>query len=190
MKTCLQVVIADGKKSGTLVDHNAEARDKSRTGMLKSIACFVTSNSVSGNPNVTLNVSVNGSTYTSYPIYTNVNYWSDSVAPFVQNCAGDSVGASRDICITSGSAICRRCCRSSLPRHLHRQRHRALFRGSAQKNPAHGLLRQRDQRRPHHLPHLPEIQPGLEKPYPQPFLHKPLDITMNFYNLERSLVEE
>jgi transposase-like protein len=48
----------------------------------------------------------------------------------------------------------------------HHQCHRTLFRGSTQTNPAHGLLRQRRQRGPHHLLHLPEIQPGMEKPHP------------------------
>src|SRR5205807_2312726 len=33
---------------------------------------------------------------------------------------------------------------------------------------AHGLLCQRRKRRPHHLLHLPEIQPGMENPHPQP----------------------
>ena len=50
----------------------------------------------------------------------------------------------------------------------HHQRDRALLRGSATQNPAHGLLCQCGQRRPHHLLHLPEIQPGMENPHPQP----------------------
>ena len=47
--------------------------------------------------------------------------------------------------------------------------HRTLLRRSAAKNPAHGLLRQRPVRGPHHLLHLPEIQPGMEKPHPPRF---------------------
>src|ERR1019366_405538 len=48
------------------------------------------------------------------------------------------------------------------------QRDRALLRRSAQTNPAHGVLCQRRKRGSYHLLHLPEIQPGMEIPHPQP----------------------
>ena len=48
----------------------------------------------------------------------------------------------------------------------HHQHHRTLFRRSPPPHPAHGLLRQRAVRGPHHLLHLPEIQPGMENPHP------------------------
>src|ERR1039458_1671168 len=50
----------------------------------------------------------------------------------------------------------------------HHQRDRALLRRSAQTNPAHGVLCQRRKRGSYHLLHLPEIQPGMEIPHPQP----------------------
>ena len=48
----------------------------------------------------------------------------------------------------------------------HHQPHRAMFRRSSPPYPPRGLLRQRAVRGPNHLPHLPEIQPGMEKPHP------------------------
>src|SRR5712692_4076512 len=51
----------------------------------------------------------------------------------------------------------------------HHQRHRTLLRGSAPPHPPHGLLRQRTQRRKHHLRHLPSLQRAMEKPHPPPF---------------------
>src|SRR5579864_6304553 len=50
----------------------------------------------------------------------------------------------------------------------HHQRDRALLCGSATPHSPHGVLRQRRKRGPHHLLHLPEIQPGMENPHPQP----------------------
>ena len=43
---------------------------------------------------------------------------------------------------------------------------RALLRRSTAANPAHGVLCERRERGPHHLLHLPEIQPGMENPHP------------------------
>lgn len=43
-------------------------------------------------------------------------------------------------------------------------RHRALLRGSATENPAHGVLCKRGKCGSHHLFHFPEIQPGMKKP--------------------------
>src|SRR5205807_9690766 len=43
-----------------------------------------------------------------------------------------------------------------------------MFCRSATPHPAHGLLCQRGERRSNHLLHLPEIQPGMENPHPQP----------------------
>src|SRR5207244_11113247 len=48
----------------------------------------------------------------------------------------------------------------------HHQPDRALLRGSAPPHPAHGLLCKRRKCGPHHLLHLPEIQPGMENPHP------------------------
>src|SRR6202007_1802490 len=50
----------------------------------------------------------------------------------------------------------------------HHQRDRALLCGSATPHSPHGVLRQRGKRGPHHLLHLPEIQPRMENPHPQP----------------------
>ena len=79
----------------------------------------------------------------------------------------------------------------ALPRHLwkkaaHHQHHRALFRRSAPPNPAHGLLRQRAERGPNHLLHLPELQPGMEKPHPQPFYTSSLTSPRHAYRVDFS----
>jgi hypothetical protein len=67
---------------------------------------------------------------------------------------------------SAGTAFVLQLTQAFMEEGAHHQRHRTLLRGSSPKNPAHGLLRQRGQRRPHHLLHLPEIQPGMEKPHP------------------------
>ncbi len=48
----------------------------------------------------------------------------------------------------------------------HHQRDRALLRGSATPDPAHGVLCERRKCGPHYLLHLPEIQSGMENPHP------------------------
>src|SRR5260370_1284649 len=48
----------------------------------------------------------------------------------------------------------------------HHQRDRALLRGGAPTNPAHGVLCECRKCGPHHLLHLPEIQSGMENPHP------------------------
>src|ERR1700679_1780688 len=69
----------------------------------------------------------------------------------------------------AGTAAVFRLAPALMEEGAHYQCHRTLFCGSTKKNPAHGLLRQRGQRGPHHLLHLPKIQPGMEKPHPQAF---------------------
>src|SRR6202008_3599682 len=48
------------------------------------------------------------------------------------------------------------------------QRDRTLFRGSAATDAPHGLLCEREKRRPNYLLHLPALCPGMENPHPQP----------------------
>src|ERR1039458_3291685 len=50
----------------------------------------------------------------------------------------------------------------------HHQRDRALLRGSSAPNSSHGVLCECRKRGPNHVLHLPEIQPGVENPYPLP----------------------
>src|SRR5579863_9580874 len=57
---------------------------------------------------------------------------------------------------------------TSVAKVAHHQRHRTLLRRSAPQNSPHGLLCERRKRGPNHLLHLPEIQPGMENPHPQP----------------------
>ena len=58
---------------------------------------------------------------------------------------------------------------ASVEEAAHHQHHRTLFRGGASSDPAHGLLCQRAERGPHHLLHLPALQPGMENPHPPRF---------------------
>src|SRR5246127_3633193 len=48
------------------------------------------------------------------------------------------------------------------------QHNRTLFRGSAATDAPHGLLCEREKRRPNYLFHLPALYPGMENPHPQP----------------------
>src|SRR5207245_953350 len=57
---------------------------------------------------------------------------------------------------------------TSVAETAYHQRDRALFCRGPTPHPTHGLFCQRRKRRPHHLLHLPEIQPGMENPHPQP----------------------
>src|SRR5581483_3294301 len=57
---------------------------------------------------------------------------------------------------------------ASVAQTAHHQCDRALLRRSAPANQAHGLLCECRERGSHHLLHLPEIQPGMENPHPQP----------------------
>jgi putative transposase len=57
---------------------------------------------------------------------------------------------------------------TSVEEVAHHQHHRALLCGSPAANQTHGVFRERGKRGPHHLLHLPEIQPGMEIPHPQP----------------------
>jgi Transposase, Mutator family len=50
----------------------------------------------------------------------------------------------------AGTAVVLRVAPALVEEGAHHQRHRTLLRGSSKKNPAHGLLRQRAKRRPHH----------------------------------------
>src|SRR5437879_3847366 len=50
----------------------------------------------------------------------------------------------------------------------HHQRDRALLRRSSATHSPHGVLCECRERRSNHLLHLPEIQPGMENPHPQP----------------------
>src|SRR5438128_2134784 len=50
----------------------------------------------------------------------------------------------------------------------HHQRDRALLRRSSATHSPHGVLCECRERRSNHLLHLPEIQPGMESPHPQP----------------------
>ena len=58
---------------------------------------------------------------------------------------------------------------ASLAQAAHHQHHRTLLCRSPTPHPPHGLLRQRAVRGPHPLLHLPQIQPGMEKPHPPRF---------------------
>src|SRR6185437_14050399 len=58
---------------------------------------------------------------------------------------------------------------ASVAQTAHHQRHRTLLRRGAPPHPTHGLLRQRTQRRTHHLRHLPSLQRAMEKSHPPPF---------------------
>ncbi len=80
------------------------------------------------------------------------------------------------------SAIFPNCCRCSLfPASMaetaHHQCYRALLRGSAASNPAHGVLCKRAKRGPNHLLHLPRDSTWNGKPAPSRYLHKQLDVT-------------
>jgi len=67
------------------------------------------------------------------------------------------------------SKICASCCHSSrstasVAQTAHHQHHQALALSKSAAAQAHGLLCERRKCRPHHLLHLPEIQPGMENP--------------------------
>src|SRR5436189_2490440 len=68
----------------------------------------------------------------------------------------------------AGVAVVLRLSPASLAQAAHHQRDRALLRRSTTADPADGLLCECRERGSHHLLHLPEIQPGMENPHPQP----------------------
>src|SRR5204862_1453486 len=67
----------------------------------------------------------------------------------------------------TGVAVVLRLAPAPVAQTAHHQRDRALLRGSATENPTYGVLCERRKCGPHHLLHLPEIQPGMENPHPQ-----------------------
>jgi Transposase, Mutator family len=66
----------------------------------------------------------------------------------------------------TGAAVVLRFSPSPVAKTAYHQRDRALLRGSAAENPAHGVLCERRKCGSHHLLHFPEIQPGMENPHP------------------------
>ena len=69
----------------------------------------------------------------------------------------------------AGTAVVLRLASAAVEEVTNHQHHRALLRGSPAPHPAHGLLCERAKRGSNHLLHFPEIQPGMEKSYPQAF---------------------
>ena len=68
----------------------------------------------------------------------------------------------------TGAAVVLRLSPAPVAQTAHHERDRALFCRGPPPHPAHGVLCERGKRGPHHLLHLPEIQPGMENPHPQP----------------------
>ena len=69
---------------------------------------------------------------------------------------------------SAGTTVGLRLSTPSLAEAAHHQRYRTLLRGSTKTHPSHGVLCECRKCRPNHLLHLPEIQPGMENPHPQP----------------------
>ena len=69
---------------------------------------------------------------------------------------------------SAGVAVVLRFPPASVAQTAHHQRDRALLCRGAAENPPYGVLCECRERGSHHLFHLPEIQPGMENPHPQP----------------------